>query len=44
MLSAGIGGSAKLFGADGNELSIPSRQSSKGSAKSGLLGADGMPL
>lgn len=42
VLSAGIGGSAKLFGADGNELSL-STNKSKGA--SGLLfGADGRPL
>jgi len=43
VLSAGVGGSAKLFGADGKELSSP-KQSSIGSAKSGLLGANGLPL
>jgi FKBP-type peptidyl-prolyl cis-trans isomerase len=35
VLSAGIGGSAKLLGADGKQL---------GGAETGLLGADGKPL
>mmetsp|Transcript_26518 Transcript_26518/g.38016 ORF Transcript_26518/g.38016 Transcript_26518/m.38016 type:complete len:306 (-) Transcript_26518:536-1453(-) len=42
VLSAGIGGSAKLFGADGNELNV-STNKSKG-ATGLLFGADGRPL